>query len=168
MLIIFCGGNTSCITIISIPAFYTGHNYVVRHFPERFTGPLEPTLTAELCKTLQLTEQDSRCQGKDTYAFEFFPDFRNRYARWTPRQQVTNEIDAYLVSCDDWIITASDGILQYCYYDFNGDGIFTLNINFLGDPNIEESGGVVWTTCTYAIRNSSILTGYACNPPLSW
>ena len=167
-LLFSAGAILLCIAIISIPTLYTGYHYAVRHFPERFTEPLEPAIAAELCKTLQLSEQDSRCQGKDIYALEFFPDFRNRYPRWTPRQQVDDEIGAYLARCDEWMVTASDGAHQYCSYDFKGDGVFTLDIDFSKSySDSEESGGVVWDTCTYTIRNSSAWVIFVCNPPLS-
>lgn len=156
-----------CLLIGSIPAYNWGYHFILRQFPEKFTKPLEPQLVTELCQTLELSGSDTRCQRRIAYAFEFFPDFLGRYKRFTPRNQVDEEIGRYLSNCDNWVVTASDGTFQQCVYDFRGDGVFTLDINYRkGSSDPKNTLSVVWDTCSYTIHNYRLGVIFQCNPPL--
>jgi hypothetical protein len=106
------------------------------------------------------------------YAFHFFPEIRKRYSRTTLRQIVDDEIGSYLVICENHR-TLSDGGYTACYYDFQGDGAYMVEVNYAGlyslgediapDMRLEEA---IWKVCTPAIRESpdhGIITSEVCN-----
>ncbi len=75
------------------------------------------------------------------------------YPGQTPRETVDAAIGQYLVRCDRWTSTASDGVFQSCYYDFSGDGITLLSVPYRREyPNsfdlsqvpTDNTGGQVW------------------------
>lgn|GEM_PF-5555912 len=148
------------------PIFYVAFKYLRIYFPEAFTSPLNPSTVSELCTVLDIDPSDPRCTGsKEVYAFHFFPEIRERYSRETPRQIVDDEIGSYLVSCENHR-TLSDGGYTKCHYDFQNDGVYTVEINYelVGHwANLEE---VIWKLCTPAVRESpdhGIITSEMCN-----
>ncbi len=113
---------------------YSLHGEFWYLFPQNYTNPLKPSVATHLCKILELPERDVRCQGDEVYSFDFLMDLKYKFAP-VPRDEIDNEIGAYLVECNDWILTASDGVNQGCTYDFSGDGVFTFIVAYTMDPN---------------------------------
>jgi len=141
---------------------------LMRMFPQNYTDPLPDSIVQYLCNLLKLHNEDSRCSGKVVYAYEFFPELRQRYNRWDSQEQVDNGLGQFLISCGDPVETYSDGTFRSCEYDFLGDGAFTITIKFAGgisDP--EKFTGVVWSVCTYNMQNDALGANFACNPPLN-
>ena len=155
-----------CISIYFLRAADLSYEFIYRHFPESYTTPLNYETVMDLCNILQLQKFDKRCSGEDVYSFDFYPDFIRRYDRWTPREQVDNDISKYLINCSDWVVTFADGAFQDCKYDFKGDGAFTLEIEYSKSySETIDASGSVWKICTYAIRNLSFGTTSICNSP---
>jgi hypothetical protein len=134
---------------VGLPLF---EEAIYDHFPKIYTRPLEPSVAAHLCDTLQLAPADRRCQGQAVYTPDFFPDMVRHYPKQdTPREQVDKEIGAYLVGCSEWVATISDGIFQECYYRFPDDGAYVL-IRYRQEYGLMDStrlpqgnsGGEVW------------------------
>jgi hypothetical protein len=99
-------------------------------FPALYTNPLDSSVAAQLCNVLKLNPQDSRCQDSDVYIVEFLPDIEAHFEKRSPREQVDLEIGEYLIGCDEWFSTVSDGLFQHCHYDFHGDGVYVLEISY--------------------------------------
>ena len=96
--------------------------------------PVSVTQAQAICSRLSLPSDDSRCQSHSVYVSEFFTVIRERYipAKWSSanRGTVDRELGAYLLRCEDsWSIT-SEGDLQDCYYDLNGDRAYLLTITY--------------------------------------
>ena len=124
--------------ITAVPVYLAGKSYAHRHFPARYTTPLETSIVAHLCSVLGLDSADERCQGYEVYAVEFFADIRRHYGRGTSRERVDEGIGEYLVGCDEWVLESSDclGCFQRCTYDFRGDGEYLLTFRFnVHDPS---------------------------------
>jgi len=121
-----------CISYLLICLWVTMFNIenIKRPFALMSAHPLEPATVKHLCETFQLEPTSQPCQANGVHAEDFFQDLHLRYQKLTPRQVVDTEIGKYLANCDNWTPTASDGIFQTCYYDFQGDGIQTVRITY--------------------------------------
>jgi len=129
---------------------------IYNSFPQIYTRPLEPSVAAHLCDTLQLAAADRRCQGQAVYTLDFFPDMAKHFSeKDTPREKVDKEIGAYLVGCRAWHATVSDGIFQGCSYHFPNDRAhvsityrqeYPQGYDPLDSPGLPQgnSGGEVW------------------------
>ncbi len=122
------------------------------NFPQLYTRPLEPSVAARLCDTLQLVPDDRRCQNQAVYTLDFFPDIARHYLKKdTPREQVDKDIGAYLAGCGEWSVTTSDGAFQTCCYRFPNDRV-CLSVTYqqgydpVSSPGLPQgnSGGQVW------------------------
>jgi hypothetical protein len=125
---------------------------IYSNFPQIYTYPLEASVVAHLCDTLQLAPADQRCQSQAVYTLDFFPDIARRYSKKDmPREQVDQEIGAYLVGCSEWVATTSDGAFQTCCYRFLNDRAcvsitYQQGYDPIYSPRLPQgnSGGQVW------------------------
>lgn len=108
----------------------------------QYTTTLPNATLSELCNSLGLDLNEVRCRD-DVYAVELYAYAVNKYGLFTPRMIVDNEIGKYLVECQAWRSTPSDGVYQDCVYDFRGDGVYVMQILFQdGYPKTNELNAV--------------------------
>ncbi len=159
------------IVCVIMPVLCVGSYYLPFYWPRLFSSALDPSTIAELCTVLEISSNDPRCNNGPVYAFQFFPEFRKHYKRGTPRQVVDQEIGAYFVGC---VVhhTFSDGGYTACYYDFKGDGVNKVEVNYAylyslvrdvaPERRLEEA---IWKTCTPAVGElpNNGITRKVCN-----
>ena len=157
-----------CALIIMPLGFDLGKTYLMRVYPRYFTEPLSLETVQYMCSMLDLANTDPRCQDDRTYAYEFFPQIRQRYPRMTDPALVDAELGRFQVGCEDPMESFSDGITRLCMYDLAGDGNYLISIRYSGGPaDPREFTGVVWSVCTYAMQTKAVFVNFACNPPLA-
>ncbi len=167
-LLVLIGAFLLCLLLLANPLWESGRLFLLRAIPELFTGPISEATQAKLCHILQLSDQDPRCLGQ-AYAYEFLADFRRRYGRYgrdVPYTQIDSEIGFSLAKCTGWEDTSSDGTFRTCDYDFKGDGVFVLSVNYRRNhPEVATDQGDAWSVCSYAVRNVDSRGYLICEPP---
>jgi hypothetical protein len=148
--------------------YYTVHDFVLTTAPQLFTSPLEPPVVSDICRILDLDEKDPRCQAKATYTYEFFPDFHKRYQVGTSQQQIDQDIGNYLIGCTEWTTAKFDGETdQFCFYDFRGDGMFTLYFHMF-KQSCDDPNSSIKNMCSYRIGSLPFNSFQCSNSSTNW
>lgn len=107
------------------------------------TTPLKADVVQDICKKLELSLQDKRCEpGVTVYAPEFFDDIKSYLHNLPDDKSNSEEVDKilgpYKFACDPPTPSLNSGKPFRCLYDLRGDEIAIIGVYFNKNGTIDH------------------------------